>query len=167
MKYRTYLAGPIGDVPLAEARVWREKTRQALEKLGIGVLDPLCRESELPTRRKIFQFGKRGQLNELRHLVYDKLFLPDLRLVEKCDFVTFMLPKEDGQEVCGSYGEITHARKLGIPVYIITARRLKPLNVPYWAVGCSTNIFASWKEYFNYVKKHWANGDGDGGKPET
>ena len=54
-----------------------------------------------------------------------------------------------------SYGEITLAFELGIPVYIVTKRRLKPVNIPEWAIGCSTKIFSNWDDFLKYIKENW------------
>jgi len=91
-------------------------------------------------------------------MVASKIIPQDLQMVKEADFITLWLPAERKAEVCGSYGEITVAFDLGIPVYIVTERKLKPLNVPKWAVGCSTEIFISWKDYLTHIKENWTNG---------
>lgn len=57
-----------------------------------------------------------------------------------------------------SYGEATIAFDCGIPVYIVTRRCLKPLNIPKWMIGCSAKIFTNWEDYIEYIKKNW-NGE--------
>ena len=154
-KIRTYLAGPIGEVSLKKARDWRKRVAKNLALMGIAVLNPLDKEHELPVRRRLFSLGKNGDIDTLRQLAHSEFVKPDLEMVKHCAFITFKLPKEDNAEICGSFGEITCACLLDIPVYIVTDRRLKPLNVPYWAVGCSTKIFSTWQEYYKYVKEEW------------
>jgi len=154
-KIKTYLAGPIGDVSIKEARAWRQMVSEKLAKLGIEALNPLDREGMPNLRRKLAVWRKTGNLDAIRLLVSRNFIMPDLKMVEESDFITMWLPRA-GREVCGSYGEITFAFFLGKPVYIVTHRRVKPLNIPYWAVGCSTKIFKSWEEYFKYVEEYWS-----------
>ena len=160
IKYKTYLAGPIGDVSLDEARNWRQMLTKKLPKMGIGVLDPLSKYGTgLPNvRRRINNWKNSGNIDALRQLVSHKIIPRDLEMVEKSDFVTLWIPAE-GKEICGSYGEITYAFHLGKPVFIVTSRRLKPLNIPKWAIGCSTKIFKTWKEYLRYIKVNWDDDD--------
>jgi len=159
-KLKTYLAGPIGDVPLKEARTWRDMVTERLAQMGIGVLNPLHKESEMAVRRKLLLWSRTGNIDALRPLVNKELIDPDLEMVEASDFVTMWLPKE-GQEVCGSYGEITHAYSHEVPVYVVTERKTRPLNIPYWAIGCSTKIFRSWDDYFKYVEENWPVKNGE------
>jgi hypothetical protein len=153
-RFVTYLAGPIGDVPIGEARTWRNKAEQILGEMGIDVLNPLLKEEQTMIRRSVLNWCRTGNIDAIRPLVGRDLIEPDLKMVENSDFITLWLPKE-GQELCGSYGEITYAFKLRIPVYIVTERRTKPLNIPYWAVGCSTMIFKEWDSYYKYIKENW------------
>lgn len=159
-KLKTYLAGPIGDVKIEEAKDWREYLRVELAKIGIGVLNPLDKYgASLPkVRSQIKNWTRYGNIKALRHMVASKIIPQDLQMVKEADFITLWLPAERKAEVCGSYGEITVAFDLGIPVYIVTERKLKPLNVPKWAVGCSTEIFISWKDYLTHIKENWTNG---------
>lgn len=160
IKYRSYLAGPIGDVSLDEARDWRDMLTGKLGKMGIGVLDPLSKYGEgLPNIRRRFAIWKKvGNIDALRQVVANQIIPRDLEMVEECDFVTLYIPAE-GKEICGSYGEATYAFHLGKPVFIVTDRRLKPLNIPKWVIGCSTKVFKTWKDYLKYIKINWDDGD--------
>lgn len=149
----TYLVGPMDDVSIGESRDWREMLTVKLPKYGVGVFNPISKYGvEYGNVRKRFaNWQKSGNINAIRKVVASQIIPPDLEMVERCDFVTFWLPPK-GIEICGSYGEITHAFKLGIPVFIVTARRLKPVNIPKWAIGCSTRIFKSWEDYLEFIK---------------
>jgi nucleoside 2-deoxyribosyltransferase len=155
LRFKTYLAGPIGDVSIKDAGDWRKWMTKKLAKMGIESLDPLKKEGQAAIKGKISELSKIGNLDSIRILVNRELIDPDLILVEKCDFVTLWMPTEASAEICGSYGEITYAYKLGKPVYIVTERRIRPLNIPYWAVGCSTKIFRNWHDYLKYLKDTW------------
>jgi len=149
----TYLAGPMDDVSIGESRDWREMLSVKLPEYGVGVFNPISKYGvEYGNVRKRFaNWQKSGNVEAIRKVVASQIIPPDLELVERCDFVTLWIPPE-GVEICGSYGEITHAFKLGIPVFIVTARRLKPLNVPKWAIGCSTELFKDWDDYLEFIK---------------
>jgi len=99
-RFATYLAGPIGDVSLGEARTWRNKAEQFLGEMGIDVLNPLMKEEQASIRRRVLNWSRTGNIDAIRPLVGRELIEADLEMVEKSDFVTLWLPKE-GQEVCG------------------------------------------------------------------
>jgi hypothetical protein len=98
--FTTYLAGPIGDVSLGEARTWRNKVEPVLKEMGIDVLNPLMKEEQASIRRRVLNWSRTGNIDAIRPLVGRELIEADLEMVEKSDFVTLWLPKE-GQEVCG------------------------------------------------------------------
>jgi len=153
---KTYVAGPMDDVSIDESRDWREMLTEKLSKIGIEVLSPISKYGDDygKIRVKFSKWKNSGNIDAIRQYVSRYIIMADLKLVKKCDFVTLYIPAK-GSEICGSYGEGTHAFYLGRPVLIVTTRRLKPLSLPKWIVGCSTRIFTSWDEYFEYVKENW------------
>jgi len=162
LKYKSYLAGPMDDVSIDESRDWRDMIEDEFPKMGIACLNPITKYGAgygaIRTKFAIWQ--KSGNVDAIRQVVSRQIIPPDLIMVKECDFVTLWIPAE-GHEICGSYGEMTHAFYLNKPVYIITSRRLKPLNVPKWAIGCSTKIFKDWKTYLAYIKRVWTDGGKD------
>lgn len=159
-KIKTYLAGPIDAVNVKEAMKWREFVTKELKKFNITVLNPFGQKGgdRLSTVRSKFAIWKKyGNVDAIRQVVSSTVIPPDLDMVEECDFITLYIPQDDGKEICGSYGEMTLGFKLGKQVYIVTKRRLKPLNLPMWSIGCSTKIFSNWNDYFDYVYENWVN----------
>lgn len=152
----TYLAGPMDDVSIEESRDWRDWLTEKLGEVNIEVLNPIKKYGENygKIRQKFAMWQKYGNIDAVRHSVSSKVIPKDIEMVEKSDFVTLYIPSA-GSEICGSYGEGTIAFYLGKPLYIVTKRRLKPLNLPKWIVGCSTKIFEDWQEYLKYIKKNW------------
>jgi hypothetical protein len=150
----TYLAGPIGIIPQKNAAEWRIDIGNKLRVLGIKSSNPMGNEGKLnrPQLKEWTDFGKMGRL---RKTLRAKIIGCDLRMVERCDFVTLYIPEDNGYEICGSYGEITLAHYLHKPVLIVTDRKLLPIQVPLWAVGCSDYIFRTWDEYLKYVKERY------------
>jgi len=157
-KHKTYLAGPMDDVSIGESRNWREMLAKELPKMGIEILSPITKYgADYGNIRKRFaNWQMSGNIDAIRQWVKKYIILQDLKMVEECNFITLYIPAQ-GKELCGSYGEMTYAFKLNKPVFIITTRRLKPVNVPKWAVGCSTRIFTSWKVYLKYIKQNWTD----------
>lgn len=164
-KLKTYMAGPMDDVSIGESRDWRDWLTEQLGKMGIETLDPISKYGDEygVIRQKFSMWQKFGNVDAIRQIVSTQVIPPDLEMVRECDFVTLYIPPE-GNEICGSYGEMTLAFDVGKPVYIVTRRRLKPLNLPKWAVGCSTKIFSSWEDYLEYIRENYVN---DGSENES
>jgi len=154
----TYLAGPIGDVKIKQATKWRDWITVELDKIGIDTMNPFGKYGDrlAAVRSKLHNWNKYGNIDAIRGMVATEIIPPDLKMVEDCTFVTLWVPRE-GVEICGSYGEITYAFKLGKPVYIVTKRRLRPVNLPNWAIGCSTWIFKKWGDYLREVEKKYGD----------
>lgn len=152
----TYLAGPIGDVNIGDATKWRNWITGEFYAMGIEALNPFGKYGDrlAAVRSRLKNWNRFGNLAAIRKMVSEEIIPPDLEMVKECDFITLWIPAE-GKEICGSYGEMTFAFHLNKPVYIITRRRLKPVNLPNWAIGCSTKIFTNWKEYLSFVKEKW------------
>ena len=155
---KTYLAGPIDRVNIAEAQEWRNWITEQLKPFHIETLNPFDKQGgdggdRLAKKRKdLHNWNLDGEIDKIRNLVGIEVIPPDLVMVEQCDFLTLYIPSlNGGSEICGSYGETTYAFKLKKPILIITDRKLKPNEVPNWIIGCSTKIFTNWDSYLNYV----------------
>lgn len=183
-KPKTYLCGPIGLNIIQNAKEWRKMVTETLEPMGICTLDPFDNIGNVlqDVRKDLHVASNAGDVDACRYIV-SKFFIPsDLKMVQKCTFLTvyipnrlndldckFLLLKSNDKseiekyiekyvyEICGSYGEATVAAMLHKPVLIITDRPLKPVGLPHWLVGCSTEIFTNWNDYFKYVEKEWGN----------
>jgi hypothetical protein len=158
MKFKTYLAGPIGVTIQDNAITWRTKVTEGLEKLNIETLNPMGEKGgdRLGNgRTKMKEAVANGNLQFIKEYVSKTVIPPDLNMVENSDFITVYIPIDNGYEICGTYGEITLAFYLNKPVYVMTDRCLKPSELPCWLVGCSTTIFNNWNDYYNYIKKEY------------
>jgi hypothetical protein len=157
-KSRTYLAGPIDRVAVKEAMQWRDMITVELEQFGIDTLNPFGQfggDRLSRTRKHLGRWNDNGELSKIRKFVKDTVIPPDLKMVEECDFLTIYVP-HDGKEICGSYGEATLAFYLGKPVYVVTRRDLKPVNLPNWLIGLSDEIFTSWLDYLQFIEEKWS-----------
>ncbi len=151
--YTCYLAGPIDWVHLNEAKSWRNYLKPHLNKMGIGYIDPLEKYGGTREIRSMLRrLNKDGKINKIRNIVNENVFDQDMDSVIFATFTIAYVPiMKDGGEICGTYGEITMARYLNKPVYIVTNRSLKPNKLPKWAIGCSTVIFESFDELLGYL----------------
>ena len=158
-KPKTYLCGPIGLNIIQNAREWRKMVTETLEPMGVRALDPFDNigNNLQDVRNDLHDASDRGDVDACRYIVGKYFIPPDLKMVQKCTFLTVYIPLDDGYEICGSYGEATVAAMLHKPILIVTDRPLKPISLPHWLVGCSTEVFTNWKDYFDFVKKEWAN----------
>ncbi len=152
---KTYLAGPIGVTLQSGAKEWRAFITEELKKIEVGTLNPFGQTGgdRIGKRRKtLLRWMKNGKIEAVRKFSSEIIIPPDIEMVKDCSFVTLWVPIDNGYEICGSYGEITLAFFLKKPVFIVTNRKLKPIELPAWAVGCSTRVFTSWFEYLKFVK---------------
>jgi hypothetical protein len=153
---KTYLTGPITLTNNGECRKWREEATERLGKMGIEALNPFnIKGNTDDIRKQIYDANQRGDIETTRSLVSSHMIETDLIMVKKADFLTVWIPKLNGYEICGSYGEVTLACYLGKPIYVITERSLKPSELPSWLVGCSTEIFISWSDYYEYIMEKY------------
>jgi hypothetical protein len=171
-----YLAGPIGKVHLRSAKTWRINIKEELAKMGIGWIDPFEKYGDELSRIRsnLLRWNKEGNIDKIRVLVRSYIIPPDIESVQFVDFIIAYLPASGSEiecpeckkkidchaEVCGTYGEVTHAFYKDIPVYIVTDRPLKPNTIPNWGVGCSTKIFKSFDDLLKFLNEEWVKSDG-------
>lgn len=179
----TYLAGPIGVIPMAGCGEWRDELTKDLEVLGIKCINPLGQfggDRLSADRAKLKQSMEDGDLDWVREFVSSTIIQPDLQGVVDCTFLTVYIPKrikgldlvqikrykkqsevekyieKCTYEVCGTYSEVGLAKFLHRPIFIVTDRAFNEL--PAWLIGCSTWIFSSWGQYLRFVKAKYVDG---------
>lgn len=177
-KIKTYLTGPITLRNNNECREWRNIVTERLREFKIQSLNPFNIRGNTDTiREKIYKSNQLGDVETTRNLVNTHMIETDLKMVIESDFLTVWIPKrlpndfdfhylrcvsddsiemedfilKNIYEICGSYGEVTLAKYLGKPIYVVTERSIKPMELPSWLVGCSTKIFISWEDYYRYI----------------
>lgn len=159
IRISTYLAGPINVGKMTECKDWRNFITEKLAEMNIETFNPLGNSGgdriSQELRQKLYNANKLGDIDVIRQIVGNIIIPPDLILIDKCNFLTLWLPKDDGYEICGSYGEATLTHYLNKPVYVVTERKIFPCEIPNWLIGCSTKIFTSWQDYLDFVKKEW------------
>ena len=153
---KTYLAGPIDGFGVDKARQWRDDITDCLKKIGVETLNPLGINKDRldSTRKNLLEWTVFGEVQKIRKFVASVVIPPDIDMVEQCDFITLHIP-ENNVEICGSYGEMTLGVYLHKPVYIITNRSMKPIRIPKWAIGCSSEVFTTWESYLKFISDNW------------
>ena len=158
-KPKTYLCGPIGLNVIRNAKEWRQMVKERLSNMCVIALDPFDNigNSLQNVRTDLHTASDEGDIEGARYIVSKYFIPPDLKMVKTSNFLTVYIPEKDDYEICGSYGEATLAAFFHKPVYIVTDRILKPITLPHWLVGCSTEIFTNWEDYFKFVEKEWGS----------
>ena len=107
-----YLAGPIGNVSLIEASLWREKATRMLRERGVDVKNPLDWEVSSMTPQELVQ--------------------SDLDAINQCDVLLAYCPYV---MMMGTPMEMVYARGLGIPV-VSFGRYKSPWKTVWSNVEC-------------------------------
>lgn len=149
MNLKCYLAGPINrKIPdqFEFAKKWRNDIAVELNAMNIDCYDPLKKNGgdslTLEQHNRFKTACGIGDLETINDIVGNIIIPNDLEMVKDSDFIIIYLPKRDGYEVCGTYGEATLAKYLGIPVYLMTERENN--EIPEWLIGCCKDVFCSW-----------------------
>lgn len=151
---RVYLAGPIDRCP-NEGYSWRESISSFLTDLGIVILNPLNKPTEIakedPESRQFRKLLKeredysalRSQMKVIRNI--------DLRMVDISDFMIVHLDLDIF--ACGTLEEIFLANRQKKP--IILHMKQGKQNVPDWLFGTIPHhtMFGSWDEVKSYLLK--------------
>jgi len=149
---RVYLAGPIDRCP-DEGRSWRESISSFLTDLGVVILNPLNKpteiakeDSESRQRRKYLKVTQ--QYDELRKEM-KVIRNVDLRMVDISDFLIVHLDLDIF--ACGTIEEVDLANRQKKPI-IVHMKQGKE-NAPDWlfAMIPHQTIFSSWNVIENYL----------------
>lgn len=139
---RVYLAGAIEKAPDGGVAWRRELTRFLRDELGHVVHDPTVHESHALTEeeRRNFRSWKADPAafpqfrSALAKIIHADLF----RIVHQSDYV-FTYWDEYVTPGGGTHGEVTVARMLGIPVFMVYT--LPRAEMSSWILGCATEVF--------------------------
>lgn len=153
-KKYVYLAGAIEAAP-DKGKRWRTIITPKLEKLGYAVINPY-----LDLDGKILEdYGwatldhKKIRTQKYRKdyfVVMEKIVKEDIRAVLKSKFIIVYFDRYV-QKGAGTYGEVTLARYKNIPVYVVLAGDQSFEDIPAWVVGCTTQVFNSFKELRTFL----------------
>jgi nucleoside 2-deoxyribosyltransferase len=97
-----------------------------------------------------FRAWKSSDLPRFRQTI-QKIIAYDLDLIEqRCDAIVCYWDQYAGRGA-GTQGELTFAHRMGIPVYLICGMPVE--QVSGWLLGCATEVFTSFEEFDEFVKR--------------
>ncbi len=148
---KAYLAGAIEHSP-DRGEAWRrDMTRFCQQELHHSCYNPLIEERHYitPAQSRQFRDWKFTDLPRFQQTVR-KLIRGDLTVLEH--EIDYIICYWDGyvERGGGTYGELTLAFHRDIPVYMVAAKPVTEISG--WILGCSTQIFVSFKELKAFLK---------------
>jgi hypothetical protein len=121
--------------------------------LGHTVFNP-NRESEQFLSRRLpdiqFRDLKKQNLAKYIALVRELIDIDTHEIAEQTDYVICYWDSS-AQRGAGTTGEVTMAKFVGIPVYLVT--ELDSQEVPGWILGCATQVFGSFDDLRKFLLK--------------
>ncbi len=155
-KKKIYLSGAIESAP-DHGKRWRTILSKELNHLGYDVFNPQPLEESQWVLEflgwKKFDF-KKLKTREFRQDYYSlmrKIVLLDTTELLKCNYVVAYLDQY-GLKSTGTHGELTLASHNNIPVYSVKARNVKFESIPAWIIGCTEEIFNSFKDLKAFLR---------------
>jgi len=132
---------------------WREEIQKWLkENLSHDVFNPVV-ETERFLSEKYpgidFRELKRTSPEKFKEII-SQIVGRDLEAVSFCDYV-ICLWDEGAEKGAGTQGEITLAKFLNKPVFIVTKFNFS--RIPSWIIGCADEIFENFESLKNFLLK--------------
>jgi hypothetical protein len=139
-----------------EGADWRRVMEEWVQKnLGHSVYNPNKESDEYfgkkhPTGR--FRDLKNENIEEYIELVRDLIDMDCSEIAERSDYVICNWD-ESAQRGAGTKGELTMARFVGKPVYMVTLMKLQ--DIPGWVLGCATKTFRTFEDLQEFLHEHY------------
>lgn len=158
---RAYLSGGM-EFAKGEGADWRRVMEDWVQSnLGHSSYNPNKESDEylarkLPTGR--FRDLKEENIAKYTELVRDLIDSDCHEIAEKSDYVICNWD-ESAQRGAGTKGELTMARWVGKPVYMVT--QMRPQDIPGWVLGCVTNTFGTFKELQAFLLEEYSGKSSD------
>lgn len=151
---RVYLAGAMDRV-VDRGFGWRNKITPFLQELGICVLNPLSKPTDVGLEdnetHQIKMYLKKNEDYDNLSQIMKNIRAVDLRLVDISDFLLVNLDLDI--HPCGTYEEIFWANRQKKPIIIHVEQGKN--KTPDWLFGTIPHqmIFSSWSEIKNYLEQ--------------
>jgi hypothetical protein len=147
-----YLSGSI-EYSADLGKSWRAEITPFLHQLGHTVYDPAADERKNLADDEVREFRK-WKASDLPRFqaVLRKIIAWDLDWIDRSGCVICYFD-EAAARGAGTQGEITHAHRTGIPVYLILGMPVD--KVSGWVLGCASEVFAD----FEQMKKAFTTKD--------
>ena len=152
---KAYLSGGM-EFAKGEGADWRREMEEWIRKnLGHSVYNP-NRESDsylvrqYPTMR--FRELKLQNLQQYIMLVRDLIDMDSREIALRTDYVICNWD-ESAQRGAGTKGELTIARFVTKPVYMVTTINLQ--EIPGWVLGCTSKVFGSFEDLKEFLLEEY------------
>ena len=148
-----YLAGSMDECP-ENGAVWRTRITPKLQDMGIIVLNPLDKPTDIVTESMDDKFRRQKMINNGEYLqVAEEMRLirrTDLRMTDLSHFGILYLDKTI--PIMGSAEELFNLNRAKKPVLIMCKQGKHAIN--HWLWGClpSQLFFGSWDDLLEYIK---------------
>jgi hypothetical protein len=155
---RVYLSGGM-EFAKGEGADWRRVMEEwVLKNLGHFAYNPNKESDEFfakkyPSGR--FRELKYEDIEKYTELVRDLIDRDCREIAERSDYVICNWD-ESAQRGAGTKGELTMARFVRKPVYMVTQMKLQ--DIPGWVLGCATKTFPTFEELQVFLHEHYSNG---------
>ena len=138
-----YLSGSI-EYSADFGKSWRAELTPFLRELGCEVYDPAADERKNLDEDEVsvFRAWKATDLPRFQ-AVLRKIIRWDLDWIDRSDFVICYFD-EAAARGAGTQGEITHAHRIGVPVYLVLGMPAE--NISGWVLGCATEVFDNFEQ---------------------
>jgi hypothetical protein len=148
---KAYLSGGM-EFAKNEGADWRFETEAWIrKKLKHAVYNP-NRESVRYLSHRFpgggFRNLKFENIQRFKEIVRDIVDLDSREIAHRTDYVVCYWD-ESAQRGAGTKGELTIARLLQKPVYMVTG--MKEEEIPGWVLGCTTDVFRSFDELKDFL----------------
>ena len=100
-----------------------------------------------------FRNLKHENVQRFKEIVRDIVDLDSREIAHRTDYVICYWD-ESAQRGAGTKGEVTIARFLQKPVYLVS--EMKEEEIPGWVLGCTTNVFRSFRELEKFLLEKYA-----------
>jgi hypothetical protein len=152
---RAYLSGGM-EFAKGEGADWRRAMEEWVQKnLGHSAFNPNNESDEYlakkyPSGR--FRDLKNVDIEKYTELVRDLIDGDCREIAEKSDYVICNWD-ESAQRGAGTTGELTMARFVGKPVYMVTQMKLQ--DIPGWVLGCATKTFRTFEDLQEFLLNYY------------
>jgi hypothetical protein len=153
---RVYLSGGM-EFAKGEGADWRRVMEEWIRRrLGHSVYNPNKESDEYLSRKYPsgrFRDLKSENIEQYTELVREMIDMDCREIAERSDYVICNWD-ESAQRGAGTKGELTMARFVGKPVYMVTQMSLQ--DIPGWVLGCSTRNFRTFEELQEFLDECYA-----------
>jgi len=153
---RVYLSGGM-EFAKGEGADWRRVMEEWVQQnLGHSAYNPNKESDEYLAQKHPpgrFRELKSEDIEKYTELVRDLIDMDCSEIAERSDYVICNWD-ESAQRGAGTKGELTMARFVGKPVYMVTQMKLQ--DIPGWVLGCTTKTFRTFQELQEFLRELFA-----------